>query len=243
MRLLRAFTGRRRRARVGSAVRPTGADADAPRREKHLYSAANVNRVNVVTGLGVLGATIAAAIVLLIPNVDHQVSAWGGVAAATVLSSAIFALYEKRVWRTPVAALLPGTTVPDMRGTWRGTLVVRKGHSDEATGIPLACEVRIEQDWSRIIIDLKTAETESWSVMATVDVYRLHYEYYVIPRATPEGGVLGSLNPHYGMARLTLSRRNVLRGHWFNDRPFQRSGEIDLQRVRAKPARWGRSAV
>jgi hypothetical protein len=223
-------------------MRPTGAEADAPRRERHLYSAANVNRVNVVTGLGVLGAAIAAAIVLLIPNVDHRISAGGGVVAATVLSSAIFALYEKRVWRSRVAAGLPGTTVPDMRGTWSGTLVVQQSDSREAIDTPLTCEVRIEQDWSRITIDLKTAETESWSVMATVDVCRLHYEYYVIPRSTPEGRALGSLEPHYGMARLILSR-NVLRGHWFNDQPFQRSGEIELRRLRAKASRRDRSAV
>ena len=215
----------------------------APKREKHLYSAANVNRVNVVTGLGVLGAAIAAAIVLLIPEVEKQASAWGGVAAATVFSSAIFALYEKRVWRSRIAASLPGTTVPDMRGLWSGKLVVRQGHPGEATDTPLPCRVRIEQDWSRIIVDLRTAETESWSVMATVDARSLHYEYYVIPRPVPEGRQLGSFEPHYGMARLTLSRKNLLRGDWFNDQHFSRWGEIELRRERVKPARWDRSAL
>jgi SMODS-associating 2TM, beta-strand rich effector domain len=243
MRFVRALIDRQHRdARFAAHL--AGADGDVPKREKHLYSAAKVNRVYVVTGLGVLGALIAAAVVLLIPSVNPQISAWGGVAAATLLSSAIFWLYEKRVWRTRIAACLPGTTVPDMRGTWKGELVVRVGLEDEeGVDKPLNCDVRIAQDWSRLMIDLCTSETESWSVMATVDANRLHYEYYVVPKSTQPGAVLGPLEPHYGMARLTLSGGSLLSGEWFNDQHFQRWGEIRLDRVSTKPARWSRRGV
>lgn len=202
----------------------------SPAREKHLYSAAKVNRVVVMHVVGAVGGLIITALVLLVPKLGADISAWGGVLAGVVFSYVIFMLYDRCMWRWSVVECLPGTTVADMRGTWTGQLVVRASPEDGEIGQELGCTVRIEQDWSRIQVRLTTDETESYSLMAAIDGRGLRYEYYVVPLSDEAGEVLGLLKPHYGMADLKLTGDSMLGGEWFNDQDFQRWGSIELKR-------------
>jgi hypothetical protein len=216
---------------------PTG----PPEREKHLYSAAGINRANVVAGLGLIGAIGAALIALLFPSLSARTAAVLGVIVATILPAAIFVAYEKRVWRWPATAYIPHATMPELNGNWEGHIEIIRGVEGEETRRRIGCAVRITQDWSRVAIDFTTAATESWSVMATIDAERVHYEYFVVARADAEPDTdneLAHVAPHYGMARLVPhpppgpGKRCVqLDGFWFNDQHFLRWGNIALSRV------------
>jgi SMODS-associating 2TM, beta-strand rich effector domain len=230
-------------------VRPDEDSAHAPPRGLHLYSAGDVKRVTVISVLGTFAAIVAAGIVLLVPHLGAQLSAWGGVLIASALGALIFAGFEKRAWHWRVAAKVPHCTMPDLAGRWSGEIVITKGKEGEDLGVPLNCRVEIRQDWSRIAIDFETDVSRSWSVMANMDTrkttagvhHELHYEYYVIPRpdAPPElAKEVELIDPHYGTARLQLlgsdqcphELRTGLKGIWFNDQHFERWGTIDLTR-------------
>jgi SMODS-associating 2TM, beta-strand rich effector domain len=231
---------------------PVRADEQPPTRGLHLYSASDVNRVTVINLLGTIAAIFATGAVLLLalpfPHLGTQLSAWGGVLIASALFPLIFAGFGKRAWRWRAAASMSHWTAPDLSGGWRGDIVITKGTEAEKEGVPLSCHVEIQQDWSRIAIDLETRVSRSWSVMANINArgtgdevrYELHYEYYVVPRADarPEDAARVELvDPHYGTARLDLepgpwphAHPTVLSGIWFNDQHFQRWGTIKLER-------------
>jgi SMODS-associating 2TM, beta-strand rich effector domain len=228
---------------------PDEGSAQPPPRGRHLYSAGDVNRVTVISVLGTFAAIIAAGIVLLVPHLGTQLSAWSGVLIASALGTLILAGFEKRAWHWRAAAKVPHCTMPDLSGRWSGNIVITKGKEGEDVGVPLDCRIEIKQDWSRIAIDFETDVSRSWSVMANVDNretdgalhHELHYEYYVIPKpdAPPElAKEVELIDPHYGTAQLKVlgpdpwqrKSSTELKGIWFNDQHFERWGTINLTR-------------
>lgn len=229
---------------ITSRAYPDEGSTQPPTRGRHLYSAGDVNRINVIHVLGAITAAGATGIVWL-----THISDWIGVVIAVALLWLILAGFEKRAWHWRVTAKVPHCAMPDLSGEWNGWIEINKGKEGENVGIPLDCRVEITQDWSRIAIDFETDVSRSWSVMASVDARRdandvvyheLHYEYYVIPRsdAPPElSAQVELVDPHYGTAHLKLEpgswprvRPTGLNGIWFNDQKFERWGKITLIR-------------
>jgi len=234
-------------------ARPGNGSAQPPAEGRHLYSAGDVNRINVIHVLGTITAAGATGIVLL-----THVSDWIGVVIAAALLWLTLAGFEKRAWRWRLTAKVPHCAMPDLSGEWSGRIEINKGKEGEDIGMPLDCHVEIKQDWSRIAINLQTEVSRSWSVMASIDARRaandvvdheLHHEYYVTPRcdAPPELSTQVELvDPHYGTAHLKLGpgswprvRPTSLSGIWFNDQNFKRWGTITLTRIpRPRRLRW-----
>jgi len=223
---------------------PDDGSAQPPAEGQHLYSAGDVNRINVIHVLGAITAAGATGIVLL-----THISDWIGVVIAAALLWLTLAGFEKRAWRWRLTAKVPHCAMPDLSGEWRGRIEINKGKEGENIGTPLDCRVEIKQNWSRIAISFRTDVSKSWSVMASVDAHRtanhvvyheLHYEYYVTPRsdAPPELSTQVELvDPHYGTAHLKLGPGSwprvspiSLSGIWFNDQNFERWGKITLTR-------------
>lgn len=221
---------------------PEGGAVQPPAQGGHLYSAGDVNRINVIHVLGLITAAGTTGVVWL-----AHISDWIGVIMAAALLWLILAGFGKRAWRWQVTAKVPHCAMPDLSGTWSGEIEIIKGKGGENVGEPLDCYVEITQDWSRIAINLETDVSRSWSVMASIDARRtandvvyheLHYEYYVVPRsdAPPElSAQVELIDPHYGTAHLKLepspwprARPTELSGIWFNDQNFERWGKIML---------------
>ncbi len=208
-------------------------------RERHLYSAGGVNRGHVIGLVGLVGAIAAAALAVFgFPHLDTTLAAFMGAAAGCLFALPLVWLYERAIWRWAPIAHFKLSKISDLNGEWEGHIEVEKGLAGDGTGRKIPCLVRIRQDWSRIRIDFITEATESWSVMATIDDERLHYEYFVVAR--PDAGPdspLPTVNPHDGMVRLKPSpppgrrqRCDELSGTWFND-PSDLAGQDSL--------RWG----
>lgn len=218
---------------------------DWPDREQHLYSAGGVSRGNVIAFIGLMGGLAAVFGVLQFPRLEPKLAAVLGAIVGCLLSLSLVLAYERCVWRWLLIARFRLSKIPDLNGEWYGHIEVDKGLKGEETNNPIRCRVRIKQNWSRVAIDFITNATESWSVMATVDTGRVHYEYFVVPRPPAQGQSTGALvNPHDGMARLIPlpppGRRErcwELNGSWFNDQSyfhdedFLRWGTIKLARV------------
>jgi hypothetical protein len=93
--------------------------------------------------------------------------------------------FEKVFWRIPLLRKLGVVKVPDLNGTWTGTL--RSKWDEFAVEYPVT--VRIDQEWLRIRVVFKTERSASHSTMAALFVDDpqgtvLTYEYRASPSPT-----------------------------------------------------------
>lgn len=210
----------------------------------HEYVATSIKRHLVVRTL----ASISIATSIALGVLFHQLKLPSYIAPPTGVAFfvLVFWLYNQYLWRPKI-----GSPIPDLRGTWEGTVDIRKGEDvkageDKARAEPAAeevpeeleCTVLIKQTWTAISIEFETDKTESHSVTAALGPTGpdgLHYEYNV----TVEHGKKLERNSqktedsHFGTAHLKPVRGSwdTLKGYYYNDRAFQRWGEYKIKRV------------
>ena len=135
----------------------------------------------------------------------------------------LVALFNMYGWRTKVGRALLTWAVPDIHGTWRGTLKptallpsVQSGRLN--VEIPTVLVVR--QSAFTLCLTLFTEESHSVTVASefipSEDPIRLVYSYY----NTPQMAVRGRSPLHHGTAILHMSgpRPGLLEGEYFTDR-------------------------
>lgn len=159
------------------------------------------------------------------PLVSSSVSAIPVLAMFT----AIYFAFDKWLWR--FGSLRSLLLVPDLNGRWTcsGTTNLSSGSTvqSEWSGI-----VTIVQSWSRIQIHLKTANSASKSIAASVFHepgigYRLLYQYANVPH-----GDRLDLQKHSGFAELLFAEScNDAEGYYFTDRSRQTTGVMKIERV------------
>lgn len=113
---------------------------------------------------------------------------------------AVLAAFDRWCWLWKVGGWRV-SSVPDLRGTWLGTL--RSSHDKTTTH---TAALRVRQRWSRISVSLETEHSRSISTTAAVaceagDGLRLQYIY----RNDPHVFATDTMRPHEGTASLRLS--------------------------------------
>lgn len=209
----------------------------------HEYVTTSVQRHRVVWTLASISIVASFGLGVLF----HQLKLPNYVAPPTgaAVFGLVFWLYNRYLWRL--------SSIPDLRGTWEGTVDIRKSEDveheeDEEGTVPkptpkeppelLACTVRIKQTWIAMSIEFDTAKTKSHSVTAALGPAGhdgLHYEYDV----TVEDGERLDKNSrktegrHFGTAHLEPVKGSwdSLTGNYYNDRAFQRWGHYEISRT------------
>lgn len=140
----------------------------------------------------------------------------------------IYLAFEKRVWRAPMMRRLGLVKVPNLNGTWTGTIVPSNG--EHALEHPTTME--IAQDWQSICVRLRTANSGSYSVIGAVIIEEakeagLNYEYINEPKAH----AVSSMHIHRGTARLQLVEGGeVLEGEYYTGRDRKSHGTLRVKR-------------
>jgi hypothetical protein len=179
----------------------------------HPYST-DVNRLRLVLLVLAVGA------ILLAWGLGHTLSAlqltapwWLDTPAVLGFYGGLWQLYDRVLWQLgPVDRTLSG--VPNLRGTWRGTLT---SSFDEQT---YDATLVVRQTSSRILIELRTGASRSHSYLAGVSAAPgpdegLRYLY----RNVPDEGATHTMNAHGGSARLQFSDGvDTLSGGYQSDR-------------------------
>lgn len=140
----------------------------------------------------------------------------------------MYVLFDKFLWR--LRLLTRFLLVPDLNGTWEveGLTTSKKG---EMVAWPWAGEVVILQSWSEITILLKTKQSESRSISASLynepgRGHRLIYHYSNAPSCAEH-----ELLRHCGLCDLTFSAdRKTAQGTYFTDRDRVTVGTMKLTR-------------
>jgi len=157
---------------------------------------------------------------------------WSSAPVVAVPVFAIFAglyfLFNKYLWR--IDRLRRILLVPDLNGIWacQGQTALKNG---EPANYQWNATITITQSWSKILIHLKTSQSESKSISASIFHedgvgYRLLYQY----NNNPNADELDLLN-HSGSAELVFSEDTaVAEGSYYTDRHRTTVGTMNLTR-------------
>lgn len=194
-----------------------------------------LNRARIGQALGALASIVSAAIVAIVLAL-FNVALWLGIGdaippvvlipvGAGAVYSILYWLFDRHAWR--LAAVARWSKVPDLSGRWRCeglTLPV----NDQA-GRPWSGEIVIVQSWDRIRVRLKTPQSGSNSMTASLlhdpaDGYRLIYSYRNDPKISePE------LASHLGFAELLFAPDLAsAEGEYFNGHGRYTFGTLKL---------------
>lgn len=157
--------------------------------------------------------------------------AWGPVTAIPVfaLFSLIYWLFNTKLWK--YRWLRGMLLVPDLNGRWRcdGLTVLRQGVEANTSWLG---EVTITQSWSKLLVHLKTSQSASSSVAATISHepgvgYRLLYQYVNDPAASEL-----ELKKHAGAAEILFADDcQCGNGFYFTDQHRRTVGTMTLRRA------------
>ena len=144
------------------------------------------------------------------------------------LFAGLYFLFDKFLWK--ITWLRKLLLVPDLNGKWACT-----GRTNLKNGEPVNFDwnatVSITQSWSKILIHLKTSQSESKSISASIYHeagvgYRLLYQYNNKPNADEL-----DLSNHSGSAELLFSEgAESASGSYYTDRHRTTVGTMKLER-------------
>lgn len=197
----------------------------------HDYSIDRHPKPVVLFVLAFIAIWVAPLINALIDRVASN-TAWSSPVLTAVPVFAVFSLiywsFNRYLWK--VAWLRRFLLVPDLNGTWEciGKTALKNGRPAD---FDWNGTIQITQSWSRLLIHLRTAQSESKSVAASISHepgvgYRLLYEYGNAPNADEL-----DLQKHSGSAEIMFAEDcSTGEGHYFTDRHRQTTGTLSLTR-------------
>jgi hypothetical protein len=156
----------------------------------------------------------------------HPPSPWIDAPSTATFYALYFWFFRKWLWKINAFHSLGWIKVPDLAGEWEGEVITS---FDEKAGRH-AVGVSIVQDWTHLKVNLKSAYSQSTSLIAAIlidDNASLTYEYFNEP--LPEAAE--TMHAHKGTARLTLSNDgSLLDGDYYSGRDRSNFGALHLHR-------------
>ena len=130
----------------------------------HDYAIDSRERVFVVRILFTASALVAGIVAVLIPS-DLLPMRWLlPIPSIPLVFGASYWAFDNWLWRLRFLRVLRLIRVPDLRGTWEGT--VASSYTEFERQQPVT--VTIEQTWTKIVVWLNAAESRSWSLTASI---------------------------------------------------------------------------
>ncbi len=146
---------------------------------------------------------------------------------------ALYALFDRNLWRNRFVRKLGLVRVPNLTGRWRGYLLSSfDGHVKRHDLM-----INIFQSWTQIAVFLttKTSISRSCAAMFQVDDpdgLSLTYQYQNQPLAN----AMRTMHMHFGTATLRLSDDDTLTGDYYAGRDRRTFGRISCRREQSTAA-------
>lgn len=151
---------------------------------------------------------------------------WVEVPGTATLYGILLGFFRTSMWKWKMFQGPSIVKVPDLSGEWRG--YVTSSFDRLAAQHPVS--VRIQQNWTHLIVRLNAQQSDSESVVASLAVdgeVVLSYQY----RNSPHQGALDTMHAHTGTAVLRLSSDGRgLSGEYYSGRDRANQGLIVLTR-------------
>jgi hypothetical protein len=165
-------------------------------------------------------------------TVTHLLVPWWLDAPSSLFYGALYALFDKYLWRNGLVSKLGLVRIPNLGGLWHGYLVSSfDGHEKRHQLV-----ITIFQSWTRISVFLTTATSMSRSCAAVIQVddpegVSLIYQYQNQPLAD----AMKTMHMHYGTAMLRVSNGGYLVGDYYAGRDRRTFGRIYCRRQLRSP--------
>ena len=135
--------------------------------------------------------------------------------------------FDNWLWRWRLLRVMRLISVPDLRGTWTGT--VASSYTEFEHRQPVT--VTIEQTWTKLAVRLNAAESRSWSITASIltnapEGLVLTYLFDNQPEAESDR----TMERFRGTTVLVRAAADRLEGHYYSGRGRQTYGSIKLCR-------------
>lgn len=139
-----------------------------------------------------------------------------------------YIIFDKYLWKMDILRRIGLVKVPDLNGTWEGNITSSyNAHAAKYDGT-----IKIYQNWVRINIDMRTQDSRSHSLIATIltenqNAIIISYEY----QNEPLYNAKTTMHSHRGTARLMLTPDNhTLEGEYYTGRDRQNFGVLSFSR-------------
>ncbi len=137
-------------------------------------------------------------------------------------------IFDRWLWRMPILRQIGLVNLPDLNGTWNGYVV----SSFDGHGTRHGAHIEILQSWTKISIILRTENSKSHSLIATIITKNpggivLSYEYLNEPKANAKE----TMHPHRGTTWLTLVKSGeMFDGEYYTGRDRLNYGSLHFER-------------
>ena len=157
---------------------------------------------------------------------------WVDAPSIMAFYGALYALFDRYLWRNGLVSKLGLVRIPNLAGQWHGYLVSSfDGHEKHHHLV-----ITIFQSWTHIVVFLTTATSMSRSCAAVIQVddpegVALIYQYQNQPLAD----AMKTMHMHYGTAMLRVSNGGCLVGDYYAGRDRRTFGRIYCRRLVRSP--------
>ena len=136
--------------------------------------------------------------------------------------------FDNWLWRWQFLRVLRLISVPDLRGTWTGTVASSYSGFEKDQEVT----VSIEQTWTKMAVRLNAAESRSWSVTASVltnapEGLVLTYLFDNEPKSES----VSTMQRFRGTTFLVNAEPGLLEGYYYTGRGRETHGSLKLRRL------------
>jgi hypothetical protein len=198
----------------------------------HGYSTDSDERRVVPLSLACLAIFLAWQSSKVLMAIHLSVPWWLDAPSSLAFYGALYALFDRYLWRNSLVSKLGLVRIPNLAGRWRGYLISSfDGHVKRHDLM-----INIFQSWTQITVFLTTATSMSRSSAAMIQVedpegVALIYQYQNQPLAD----AIRTMHMHYGTAMLRVSNDGCLVGDYYAGRDRRTFGRISCRRLLGSP--------
>ena len=185
---------------------------------------------SIASGISALVIFAILTIISKIPSLDEQsllTPTVCSIISAGSLYLGLYWLFNSKIWKWP--SISKFINVPDLSGEWDC-----QGRGKNKDGVLTAWEgkIKIFQSWDKVHIRLKTEQSSSDSIAASIiydgeSGYRLVYNYRNEPRIDEE-----ELRQHMGFAEFSFNENlDAADGEYFNGRGRNTFGTMKIRKI------------
>ncbi len=193
----------------------------------HDYAIDSRERVLVVRILFMASALVSGIAAVLIPS-DLLPMRWLlPIPSIALVFGISYWAFDNWLWRWQFLRFLRLISVPDLRGTWTGTIA--SSYTDFEKTQPVT--VTIEQNWTKMVVRLNAAKSRSWSITASIltnspEGLVLTYLF----DNEPEAESVKTMQRFRGTTVLIRTAADQLEGHYYTGRGRGTHGSLKLCR-------------
>lgn len=195
----------------------------------HSYATDSNERNTIAIILALLSVFIAWGIHIILLNNNIEIPWWFDAPSPIGIYFILYELFNKFIWKLCHIGPVHLVKIPDISGEWEGEILSSYDNHNRQYDV----KVTIEQNWTQMIMKLRTDRSESKTVTSAFDVMQsnepiLSYIYY----STPRGNAVNTMQAHSGTGILKLTLNNELDGDYYTGRGRETHGRLNLRRRR-----------